>query len=152
MKKLFFLLFGCAGLIRYQKLAIYETTLNRGIAINVGKVSRIRNNQCWVIMSSYLDSLGRVCSIYIKTSVMDVQVRLHKISLDFENFQIATNQIQFEFYNLQIINCGVKLRGPILRVTSSETRSVCVKQATAKFEYSSLIGQCQSLRWSRDTF
>ena len=41
---------------------------------------------------------------------------------------------------------------PILRVTSSETRSVCVKQAKAKFEHSSLIGQCRSLRWSRDTF
>ena len=36
----------------------------------------------------------------------------------------------------------VKSRGPILCVTSSETRSVCVKQAPAKFEYSSLIGQC----------
>ena len=41
IKELFFLLFGCAGLIRYQKLAIYERTLNRGIAINVGKFSRI---------------------------------------------------------------------------------------------------------------
>ena len=43
----------------------------------------------------------------------------------------------------------IKSRGPILRVTSSETRSGF---ALAKFEYSLLIGQCRSLRWSRDTF
>ena len=46
----------------------------------------------------------------------------------------------------------LKYRGPILRVTSSETRSICAKQTTAKFEYLSLIGQCRSLGWSRDTF
>ena len=46
----------------------------------------------------------------------------------------------------------LKSRGPILGVTSSETHSVCVKQVLAKFEYSSLIGQCRSLHWSRDTF
>ena len=46
----------------------------------------------------------------------------------------------------------LKSRGPILRVTSSETCSVCVKQATAQFEYTSLIVQCRSLRCSRDTF
>ena len=34
-------------------------------------------------------------------------------------------------------------------MTSSETRSGF---ALAKFEYSSLIGQYRSLRWSRDTF
>ena len=44
---------------------------------------------------------------------------------------------------------AVKSRGPILRVTSSETRSGF---ASAKFEYSLLIGQCRSQRWSRDTF
>ena len=44
----------------------------------------------------------------------------------------------------------IKSRGPILCVTSSETRSICVKQATEKFEYLSLIGQCRSLFWSRD--
>ena len=43
----------------------------------------------------------------------------------------------------------VKFRGAILRVTSSETRSGF---ASAKFEYSLLIGQCRSLGWSRDTF
>ena len=43
----------------------------------------------------------------------------------------------------------LKSRGPILRVTSSETRS---SFALAKFEYSLLIGQCWSLCWSRDTF
>ena len=43
----------------------------------------------------------------------------------------------------------VKSRGAILRVTSSKT---CSSFALAKFEYSSLIGQCWSLRWSRDTF
>ena len=43
----------------------------------------------------------------------------------------------------------VKSRGPILRVTSSETRSGF---ALAKFEYLLLIGQCRSQRWSRDTF
>ena len=40
----------------------------------------------------------------------------------------------------------------LLCVTSSETRSVCAKQASAKFENSSLIGQCRSLRWLRDMF
>ena len=50
----------------------------------------------------------------------------------------------------QLIYLVVKSRGPIL--TSSETCSVCVKQATAKFEYSLLIGQCRSLRLSPDTF
>ena len=38
----------------------------------------------------------------------------------------------------------VMSRGPILRVTSSETRSVCVKQA--------LNTRRWSMRWSRDTF
>ena len=100
-KETCFLIIWVAGLIRYQKLAIYERTLNRGIAINVvGQSFReFRNNQCWVIRSS----LGRVCSIYIKTSVMDNQVRLHKITLDFENFRIASNYVHIMYiYSLRI--------------------------------------------------
>ena len=43
----------------------------------------------------------------------------------------------------------IKSRGAILCVTSLETR---FGFALAKFEYSLLIGQCWSLRWSCDMF
>ena len=39
----------------------------------------------------------------------------------------------------------LKSRGPILRVTSSETRSVCVKQPL-------ILNADWSMRWSGDTF